>query len=466
MTRIDDWQGKRVTVMGLGLFSGGVAVTRFLARHGARITVTDLKTEAQLHKSLADIRDLGVRLVLGGHDEQDFTDTDCVIRSPAVPDTSPFVAAALEAGVPVTSEMNLFFRYCRGRIVGITGSNGKSTTTALLGGMLTEAGLPCLVGGNIGRSLIDNVDDIAPRDLVVVELSSFQLDDLGPLAVSPYGAVVTNLSPNHLDRHHTYENYAHAKQNIIRFQEPDGFAVLNADCQDLSSWKPVCTRTRAFSRRAVVSDGAYLDGDELVLVRGDKREGLLPKDQIPIPGRHNLENVLAAAAAADLLGAPAEAIATGARRFKGLPHRIEHILCAHGVDCYNDSIATTPESTLCALQSFDRPVVLIAGGYDKGVGFVELAEEICRSARVLVLIGETAPLIADCVAAADTEHRVAVQRAPSLEDAVEGALAAGRAGDVLLLSPACASTDMFANFTERGERFAALVRSHQICPQH
>jgi len=460
MTRIDDWSGKRVTVMGLGLFSGGVAVTKFLVRHGASVTVTDLKTEDELHTSAGDISNLGVRLVLGRHDERDFTDTDCVIRSPAVRGDSPFVAAAQAAGVPVTSETNLFFQYCRGRIIGITGSNGKSTTTALLGGMLTEAGLPCLVGGNIGRSLIERVDDITPRHLVVMELSSFQLDDLGPLAVSPFGAVVTNLSPNHLDRHPTYEDYARAKQNILRFQGPEGFAVLNADCQDLSSWKPVCERKRTFSIRAVGDDGAYVDGDELVLASDGKRKGFLRKDEIPIPGNHNLENVLAAAAAADVVGASAEAIALWVRRFKGLPHRLEHIVCADGIDWYNDSDATTPESTIRGLQSFDGPVVLIAGGYDKEVDFSELAEEICGSVRVLILIGQTAQLIADCVGAADGERRVTVERASSLEDAVDRALAVVRRGDVVLLSPACASTDMFANFVERGERFSDLVRSY------
>ena len=459
MTGPADWQNKRVTVMGLGLFSGGVAVTRFLVRHGARVTVTDLKDEDELAESVAAVRDLGVRLVLGRHEEQDFADADWIVKSPAVPETSAYLKLARERGVAITSEVRLFFAYCRAPIVGVTGSNGKSTTTALLGAMLAETERTTHVGGNIGRSLIDEVDSIAPDDLVVMELSSFQLEDLGELRRSPRGAVVTNLSPNHLDRHGTYENYCRAKENIVRFQTKDDFAVLNADDKDLATWAPACGRVRRFSVRGPVADGACLEGEKLVLKKGGCPLLLLSRREIPLIGEHNVENVLAAAAAADALGASTDAIATGVRRFKGLPHRIEHVGCVDGIDCYNDSIATTPESTIRALCSFDRPVLLVAGGYDKGAEFHELAREIRGSVRALVLIGKTAERIRACLDEGDGLPQTQVLLAETIEDAVDVAIGAGQPGDVLLLSPACASYDMFTNFVERGNRFTAAVRA-------
>ena len=451
-----EWKGKRVTVMGLGAFSGGVTVTRFLTRAGAKVTVTDLKDGRELRSSLDAIKGLGVRLVLGRHEEADFRDTDCVIRSPAVPDNSPYLEIARQTGVPIDSETNLFFRYCPSRIVGVTGSNGKSTTTALLGAMLASAHITAHVGGNIGRSLLLELDSIREDDLVVMELSSFQLEDLGRLARSPHGALVTNLAPNHLDRHGTYEAYCEAKRNIIRFQDKGDLAVLNADCADLALWRPVCDRVLYYSRMSQVDNGAFARGGNLILAREGQTKTLMARDEIPLRGEHNVENVLGAAAAASALGAEVEAIAAAVRDFRALPHRLEHVGTAEGMACYNDSIATTPEAAICALRSFDCPICLIAGGYDKGSDFTALGREIASRVRLLILIGETADKIAGGAAGGGA----AILRAKNLDQAVSAALERGRAGEVLLLSPACASYDMFRNFEDRGERFRSLIEAH------
>ncbi|MFH0963011.1 MAG: UDP-N-acetylmuramoyl-L-alanine--D-glutamate ligase [Planctomycetota bacterium] len=454
-----DWKDKRVTVMGLGLFSGGVAVTRFLAARGARVTVTDLKGADELAPSLAAIKDLAERVVLGKHDEADFRCADVVVHSPAVSADSPYLQLARAAGIPVLTEVEIFFQACRGTILGVTGTSGKSTTTALLGAMLAAAGFPTHVGGNIGRSLLADVETIRPSDLVVLELSSFQLEALANLGVSPRGAVVTNLAPNHLDRHRTYENYVAAKKNIILFQKPDDFVVLNADCADLCSWEPRCVNVFLFSRRAPVAFGAFREADRLYLARNGEPAAFLAAGDIPLRGEHNVENVLAAAAAAAAAGAPPAAIARAVRDFKALPHRLELVATVNGIACYNDSKATTPDSAVQALRSFDSPILLIAGGYDKGSDFSAFAREVASRARLAVLIGSTGGKLERLIAEADPDGRARLLRVASLDEAVSSALSLGAPGDVLLLSPACASYDMFTNFEERGDQFTRLVLS-------
>jgi UDP-N-acetylmuramoylalanine--D-glutamate ligase len=451
------FRGRKVTVMGLGLFGGQAAVTRFLCRLGAKVTVTDLRGPEALRKGVEAIGGFDVRLVLGRHDEADFTGAEAVVTSPAVPGDSPYLEAARRAGARIESEMNLFFQACRSRwIVGVTGSNGKSTTTALTGEMLAASGVPARVGGNIGKPLIEEVEGIGEEERVVLELSSFQLEDLARLRRSPRVAVVTNVTPNHLDRHKTFEAYLQAKTAIFRFQRRKDAIVLNADdpvTKGLAERAP--GRVRWFSLSDGLRDGFLLAGGRLVRRRRGRDEALAEASSLRIPGLFNAANALAAAAAALEAGATPEGVRKAVASFAGIPHRLERVADRRGAAWYNDSIATTPESVLAALSAFQGGVVVIAGGYDKKIDLGAMCSALARRARAVILMGATGPVIAGAIAAAGGGPAVAF--AASLEEAVGKASALCLPGDAVLLSPGCASYDMFLNFEERGDRFRELV---------
>jgi UDP-N-acetylmuramoylalanine--D-glutamate ligase len=453
-----------VTVAGLGHFGGGVGAARFLARLGARVTVTDLKDEASLAPSKAALSGLPIRFRLGGHDRDDFVRADLLCLSPAVPREAPLVSEAAERGVPITSEIRLFVSSCRSRrTVGVTGSNGKTTTTSFIGSILAAAGRRHFVGGNIGGSLLDRVDEIGADDVVVLELSSFQLEDLASLSFSPGVAVVTNVVPNHLDRHGTFEAYVDAKKTIVRFQGKDGVAVLAAGDSVVEGFgASAAGRKVYFSGGDLASerDGACVRDGRAVFRRGGAEEPLFSLESIRLPGRFNSWNALAAAAAVRVLGVPASAIARGVADFRGVPHRLEEIAEIAGVRFFNDSKATTPEAAALALGAFDAPVVLIAGGFDKKIALDCLASAAARRCRAAILIGETGPRIGKALESLGRRD-IAVP-ADSLEEAVRLAGKLAAAGDVVLLSPGCASYDMFANFEERGDRFRALVDAIRI----
>jgi len=456
---MSEFASKRVTVMGLGRFGGGIGVTRWLAEQGARVTVTDLADADGLAESLRQLDGLALELHLGGHREADFVGTDLVVASPAVPKDSPLLQLARDSGVPVTSEMNLFFQRCPGRIVGVTGSAGKSTTTAMIETVLgaTIDGAKVWVGGNIGRSLLSELAAMGPDDLVVLELSSFQLEDLGELRRSPQIAVITSLFANHLDRHKTMQAYVGAKLNIARFQDPsrDHVLIYDADEQLAAAVGRLKGGLAGVWRYGVGPDGrCRVSRDEEVVD--------LPTPSLPVPGRHNLANAAAAMAVGRLVGVdPAEA----ARRLAGfepLPHRLEPVGVVDGVRYYNDSKSTTPEATMVALAAFDGPLVVLVGGYDKGVGFEQLGHELARRARAVVCYGATGPKIATAVRAAGRgvgSQKTEVIEADGFEAAVSAARGVAEAGDVVLLSPGCASYDMFANYEQRGQQFRQIVES-------
>jgi len=379
----DYFSGVRTTVMGLGRFGGQLAVIRFLVGQGAIVTVTDIADCQQLKLSLEKIKDLPVTLHLGGHIESDFVDTDLVVVSPAVPKTSRYLRLAMEKGVPITTEMNLFLDRCPATLVGITGTTGKSTTTAMIGHILHKARQALgpkkcpyrqvWVGGNIGRSLLEDLPEIKPADLVVLELSSFQLEDLGCLELSPHIALVTNVRPNHLDRHVTMDDYLEAKSNITRFQEAGDILITNLD-DELSDRivdnKPEPVAHWRFCR----SDGQANPGVRVVEYENrawlqccfnGRQELIYPIDQLPLPGRHNVENTAAAVAVASAVDIPAKTIAASLKDFTGLPDRLEFVAQVGQVKYYNDSKATTPDAGIVALDSFSSPVVAIVGGSDK-----------------------------------------------------------------------------------------------------
>lgn len=461
-----DLRGRRVTVMGLGRFGGGAGAARFLAERGAQVTLTDLADEATLGDSLGQIADLKIeRLRLGGHDERDFREADLIVASPAVPGDHPLLAAAEVAGVPVTTEIGLFWAHCRGRIIGVTGSVGKSTTSAMIHAVLADSGRRARLGGNIGGSLLPEVERIGAEDWVVLELSSFQLERLAPLRPRPAVAVVTNLRPNHLDRHGTLDAYRAAKQNLLRWQTPEDVAVLNADDPDVSTW-PTAARPWWFGEEPPVtparsasegvqrgSQGVFLTGLD-VLFRDDPNAALLSLS-LNVPGEHHRLNAAAAAAAAFAVGIEPQAIVAALGRFPGLPHRLQTIGEFAGRLWVNDSKATTCESAIAALRSFDRPVRLIAGGADKGVDLSPLADEIARRGVTVYLSGKTGAAIASLLAERGSGL---VTQCDSFDASVAAAWADSEPGDVILLSPGCASWGQFRDYRERGDRFAKLAR--------
>lgn len=447
--------GRHVTIMGLGLFGGGVAAARYFASRGAHVTVTDLKSAEALRPSLDALEGLPITFHLGGHTVGDFARADVVVVSPAVPKTSPFLKAAEEVGARITSEMNLFVERCAAPIVGITGSSGKSTTTALLGEMFGRV-RPTRVGGNIGRSLLEDLDAITPDETVVLELSSFQLEDLGRIGKSPQTAVVTCISPNHLDRHGTLAAYVDAKKNILRFQGPEDTAVLNADDAEVRSWeRDARGRTVFYSADGPLEAGVFAEGERLVFRLEGGGECLDLSGRLPLRGRHNVSNVLAAATAARLLGVPLDAIGDAVAAFRPLPHRLQPVGRVGDVLFVDDSKATTPPAARAAIEAFEEPVVLIAGGYDKHIDPAPMVEAMRSGVRAAVLMGETADALAEALG----PDGPAVERAASMDEAVRLAAKVARPGDVVLLAPGHASWDMFENYEHRGEAFRRAAES-------
>ncbi|GIX05242.1 MAG: UDP-N-acetylmuramoylalanine--D-glutamate ligase [Planctomycetaceae bacterium] len=450
-----DYAGRRITIMGLGSFGGGEGAVRFLAERGARLTISDQRSAQQLGETMSRLADVPItRWSLGGHREEDFLHAELVVVNPAVIRQHPWLVWCRARGIPLTSEMNLFWQHQRGTILAVTGSNGKSTTTALLHHMLRTAGLRTWLGGNLGRSLLPHVDQIQPGDFVVLELSSFQLLDLDRLQVSPHGAIVTNFTPNHLDWHTSLEHYRYAKQTILRWQTSRDWYVLPADDPELSHWRG---RGRRIVYRLLRETAASTSDTEATL-----QQTVL--HSLQLPGEHNLRNALAAATAAQQLGIRSEQIGQALKTYQPLPHRLQHIAHWQGRDFYNDSLATTPESTQAALRAFSRPLIVLVGGYDKHLDLAPLCRELALRAKGVVLIGQTAPSLYASLQALPSRQAWVSSPQPDLSSALKTAIAQSAAGDVIVLSPACASYDWFKNYADRGEQFTRLV--HHWIAQH
>jgi len=453
--------GRKVTVMGLGLFGGGKGVTEFLCRHGACVTVTDTKSATALGPVMAQVEEFPIRWVLEQHCERDFLEADLVIPSPAVPRSHPLLDLCRRRGTPLETEMNLFFKHCRGKICAVTGSNGKTTTTSLIGAM-AKARWPTLrIGGNLGRSLLPEVESIATGEWVVLELSSFHLEDLSSLQRRPDVAVITNLSPNHLDRHHTYEAYADAKRAILFPSGPDGVAILNAEDAVVRTWASRQRSTIFFGRTASVlpsACGVWIreDSDSVFLSQHGQLTDLFNRRDLALPGHFNTLNAAAAAGAAYAMGVEPWRMAEAVRDFRAVEHRLEPVIEYAGLRYLNDSIATTPESTVAALEALGPNAVVICGGSSKGCSFHSLGQVLSRRTRGVVLLGQTAAAIRNAIPRRPGGPRVSM--AGTLEEAVCQARDIAERGDKIILSPACPSYDMFVNFVERGDRFKEIVR--------
>jgi len=443
-------ENKKILVVGLGM--SGAATARFLVERGALVSVTDAKDKGRLEKYMEGLAGLPITWHLGGHPVEAFLDADLIILSPGVPAAIEPLRLARERGIPVIAEVELASRFLSDKIVGITGSNGKSTTTALTAFLLREAGFDAVACGNIGSPLIERVADTSPERILVVELSSFQLETIETF--QPQVASVLNITPDHLDRYEGMEDYKRAKLRLLKNQEPGDFVVIDADEPHADE---IAAATQAvpymFSRTIPLIEGVGLQDDTVVLMRGGQAMPILRAAEIGIRGPHNLGNAMAAASIAFVLGAAPEAVADGLRKFEPLEHRLEPAGEIGGVLFINDSKATNVDSAAVALQSFDSPVIVIMGGRDKAGDFTALRPLVEQNVKQLILIGEAAPKIGMAL-----EGAAPAQTCSSMEEAVEAGLKAADAGDVVLLAPACTSFDMYDNFEQRGRHFKAIVR--------
>ncbi|MFC1490419.1 UDP-N-acetylmuramoyl-L-alanine--D-glutamate ligase [Candidatus Latescibacterota bacterium] len=447
---------KSVTVMGLGTFGGGIGAAKFAAENGANVTVTDLKTEQELSQSVSKLEGLGISFVLGRHDMSDFTGADIVVASPAVPIESKYLAAAAESGAELTTEISLFVEFCPSLICGITGSNGKTTTVSMIRSILEHSGRNFRIGGNIGGSLLSDLPEMTSDDIVVLELSSFQLEWLDKIKWSPNIAAVLNLTPNHIDRHGSLEKYSEAKRVIIKYQKTADTAVLVFDDPGAKSFEDSvsgkCVRIGAH----LESDGITLENEWIAERSGMSFKRIFNTNDLLIPGKHNILNAMTAVACVKIMEIDNSIISKGLGAFNGITHRLEFICENNGVKFYNDSKATTPEAASAAVKAFGSNVIPIFGGYDKGVEFDAMAGEIADTIQWAAVIGVTAEKISGAL----SKEGIASANYSSLAEALAGCIARAHTGDIILLSPGCASYDMFSDYEKRGEIFKSLVREH------
>ena len=454
---IESLRHKTVAIIGIGV--SNTPLLELLLAEGIRVTACDKRSREQMGEQAEHLEQLGCELHLGADYLKDL-DADVIFRTPGLRPDVPEIAACVDRGAVLTSEMEVFFEVCPCTIIAVTGSDGKTTTTTIIAELLKAAGKRVWVGGNIGHPMLCEADGMLATDYAVLELSSFQLMTMKH---SPHIAVVTNLAPNHLDVHRDMAEYVAAKENIFRHQSGEDVAVFNAD-NDITAEQSrrAPGRARLFSRQDEVADGVFLRGEDIVCRSGGHERVVMTTGDIKIPGVHNVENYMAAIAAVDGL-VPDEVIRDFAREFGGVEHRIELVRTYRGVRYYNDSIASSPSRTIAGLRSFHEKVILIAGGYDKHIPFDVLGPEIVEHVKLLVLCGATADKI-----------RAAVENAPGYQPgkpeildvtpftaAVEAARDRAQPGDVVTLSPACAAFDQFKNFAERGKFFKSIVNGWQ-----
>jgi UDP-N-acetylmuramoylalanine--D-glutamate ligase len=482
------FKGKIVLIMGLGRFGGGVDAAEFAHTAGAKVMVTDLASAQKLSDSIKKLEKFpDIEFHLGSHDLRDFENADIIIANPAVPPDNKFLEIARRHNKLVTSQINIFFELCPAPIIGITGANGKSTTATLTAHLLkntsdkrrqkTEDGRQLSgiehressiknvwLSGNIGdQPLLMVLDQIRPNDLVVLEISSFQIEQLTQIQKAPKVSLLTNLMPNHLDRYGTFADYCTAKENIFKFQKLDksspAVSIFNAEDKISAEW---FEKYKNDTGRICIKFSTDDVSEEI-------------RNAFPLPGRANLSNLAAAVAVAKYFGVDDDRLISCLPEFKALPHRLELVGQISGVRWFNDSKATTPESAIVALEAFGQPRIIIAGGYDKNLPFEQLGEKIAKNAKAAILIGQTAPKIASAIRNANASLRAKrsnlkprtthyaprttrIEIVSSLAEAVQLADRLAVSGDVVLLSPACASYDMFENFRHRGQEFCRLVR--------
>jgi UDP-N-acetylmuramoylalanine--D-glutamate ligase len=443
--------GKNVLVIGLGI--SGVSTVKALDKLGAKIWVTDSKSEEELGDILSNLADISLNKHLGVSD-MDISQVDFIVKSPGVPPSIPILRKARDMHIEIMSDIELAYRLNKAnKMIAITGTNGKTTTTSLVGEVLKAANLRTHVVGNIGRGILDSLLDAEEGDIFLIEASSFQLEDTN--FFKPKVSLILNLAPDHLDWHKSYDNYIRAKKKIFINQDGEDYVVLNYDDALLRSFEDeIKANIIWFSTNEILDQGIYIDGRDIVIKLGRDKIYLMQQDDMKLLGRHNLENVLACIGICYAMGVDLDIVKATIQEFKGVEHRLEYVMEWQGISYYNDSKGTNPEASIKAIEAIPEPIILIAGGYDKASDFDDFVKAFKGKVKTLILLGETKYSIK---ASADKFNFKDYHIVESLEEAVQLASRLGNAGDHVLLSPACASWDMFNSFEERGRAFKDAV---------
>jgi len=462
----EDLKNKRITIMGLGLNQGGLGVTRFLAKAGAKILVTDLKTEEELGPSLEKLKSFGVRYILGRHREEDFINTDMVIQNPAVPHNSKYLKIARKHKIPIKTDLDLFFQLCPSKnIIAVAGTKGKSTVSQLIYHIFKEAQKDTILAGNIGISVLDILGKINPQTWVILEISTWQMEGIKDRKFRPQTGVLTNILPDHLDRYLNFEKYAQAEKLIFKYQQSNDNLVINFDNKETHQAKRgTNSKLYWFSAKEKIEPGCYLENDELVFQLEEHKTVFAKISDLPLPGAHNLENILAASTVGFIHNIPGEIILKTLKKFPGIPYRLEFIGEFRGIKFYNDTCATTPEATLAALESFPKqPIILILGGKDKKLNYENFGIAIGQNKKIKKIILLQHPdydaslkILSALKKHLDSENII---QTSNLKVGVEIALQQAKANDLILLSPAAASFGMFKNEFDRGDQFNNIVRN-------
>ncbi len=450
-------EGKKVAIIGLGV--SNIPLLEYMNKLGAKVTVFDNREKEKIPKEyLEKINNYGIEYFFGSECLSNLKNFDIVFRAPSCMPTKKELVKAKEEGAIVITEIELLIKMCPGKVIGVTGSDGKTTTTTLIYEMLKEKGYNCYLGGNIGIPLFTKLSEMKEEDFVILELSSFQLMNM---TVSPNISVITNITPNHLDIHSSYEEYIDAKKNIFKYQSENDIVVLNYDNElTRNCAKDANSKVIFFSSETKLDDGVILDGDVIKLCNDQIRRHIINTKDILLRGKHNYENICAAIAATKSLVDLDTQIAV-IKKFSGVEHRTEFVREIDGVKWYNDSIGTSPTRTIAGLYSFEEPIVLIAGGYDKHLDYTPIAKPILEKVKTLILIGQTAEKIFLAVKEEEEKQgkKLDIYMCETLEDTVKLAKKSARNGDIVLFSPASASFDMFKNFAERGNKFKEIVNN-------
>lgn len=461
-----DLKDKRITIMGLGLNQGGLGVARFLAKAGAKILITDLKTEEELGPSLEKLKDFDVKYILGRHREEDFINTDMIIQNPAVPHNSKYLKIARKHKIPIKTDLDLFFQLCPSKnIIAVAGTKGKSTVSQLIYHIFKEAQKDAILAGNIGISVLDILEKINPQTWLILEISTWQMEGIRNRKFRPQTAVLTNILPDHLDRYPNYKEYIRSEKLIFKHQRPNDNLIVNYDNEEtIKIKKEAGLPIYWFSAKEKVEPGCYLKNDKLVFQSGEYKTTFAKISDLLLPGLHNLENILAASTVSFIHNIPGNIILKALKNFPGIPYRLEFIGEIRGIKFYNDTCATTPEATLAALGSFtEQPVILFLGGKDKKLNYENFGEAIGKNKEIKKIILLQHPdydaslkILSALKKHLDSEKIILTS---SLKVGVEAALQQAQANDLVLLSPAAASFGMFENEFDRGDQFNKIVKN-------
>lgn len=461
-----DLKDKRITIMGLGLNQGGLGVARFLAKAGAKIFITDLKTEEELGPSLEKLKDFDVKYILGRHLEEDFINTDMIIQNPAVPHNSKYLKIARKHKIPIKTDLDLFFQLCPSKnIIAVAGTKGKSTVSQLIYHIFKEAQKDAILAGNIGISVLDILEKINPQTWLILEISTWQMEGIRNRKFRPQTAVLTNILPDHLDRYPNYKEYIRSEKLIFKHQRPNDNLIVNYDNEEtIKIKKEAGLPIYWFSAKEKVEPGCYLKNDKLIFQSGEYKTTFAKISDLLLPGLHNLENILAASTVSFIHNIPGNIILKALKNFPGIPYRLEFIGEVRGIKFYNDTCATTPEATLAALRSFtEQPVILFLGGKDKKLNYENFGEAIGKNKEIKKIILLQHPdydaslkILSALKKHLDSEKIILTS---SLKVGVEAALQQAQANDLVLLSPAAASFGMFENEFDRGDQFNKIVKN-------